>query len=187
MPIAREPEDLMRHAPMRTCVGCRVSSTQDDLLRVQLVADDEGSVRRVEPSVRRRERAGRGAYLCPRRSCLDQAIKRRAFTRAFSSRSSEAQAKPGAPGIESMSASAAETLWTNAIAQVRREIELLGRSFALSSHPGTRAENPHAQPRLRGLERLLSELECSPNLPVRPTPLDRRPRSNGQGGTPTHG
>jgi predicted RNA-binding protein YlxR (DUF448 family) len=187
MPIGHE-------RPMRTCVGCRVSSAQDDLLRLHLVAKDEGGCQ-VEPAINRRARAtgltharharhtGRSAYLCPRRSCLDQALKRRAFTRAFSSRSAGTESTT----IMSIDSSAADALWTNAIAQVRREIELLNRSSALSSHPGSRAENPHAQPRRRGLERLLSELSSSSNPPVRPTPIDRRPRSNGQGGTPTHG
>lgn len=200
MPIARESQvhrepEVRRDRPMRTCVGCRVSSAQEDLLRLHLVAKDEGA-HRVEPAISRRARTGptgptgptgRCAYLCPRRSCLDQAIKRRAFTRAFSSRTSS----PGTPGIESMDSSAADALWTCAIAQLRREIQLLDRSSALSSRPETRAENAHAQSRRRGLERLLSELSCAPIPPVRPTPIDRRPRldgqANGQGGTPTHG
>lgn len=173
-----------RERPMRTCVGCRVSSAQDDLLRLRLVGNDEGG-RRVEPAINRRGAAshGRSAYLCPCRSCLDQALKRRAFTRAFSSRSAGTETTT----VQSIDSSAADALWTNAIAQVRREIELLNRNSALSSHPGSRAENAHAQPRRRGLERLLSELSSSPIPPVRPTPIDRHPRSNGQGGTPTHG
>jgi predicted RNA-binding protein YlxR (DUF448 family) len=176
MPIAR----VSRECPMRTCVGCRVSSAQGDLLRLHLVGNDEGG-RRVEPAINRRGVArhgatGRSAYLCPRRSCLDQALKRRAFTRAFSSRSAGTETTT----VMSIDSSAADALWTNAIAQVRREIELL-------SHHSARAENPHAQPRRRGLERLLSELSSAPIPPVRPTPIDRRPRSNGQGGTPTHG
>jgi predicted RNA-binding protein YlxR (DUF448 family) len=183
MPIAREPEAPAGHTghlPMRTCIGCRVSSAQGDLLRLQLVAKHEGGVDRrvVEPAISRRGRSGRGAYLCPRRSCLDQAIKRRAFTRAFSPR----HAAPGTlAGVESVDSSAAEALWTSAIAQVRRELELSDRSDRSSS-----------QPRRRGLERLLSELSVHPVhpsalLPNRPTPPDRRPRSNGQGGTSTHG
>lgn len=28
-------------------------------------------------------RSGRGAYLCPRRACLDTALRKRAFARAF--------------------------------------------------------------------------------------------------------
>jgi predicted RNA-binding protein YlxR (DUF448 family) len=184
-------EPVSRARPIRTCVGCRVTSAQDDLLRlhlvplVPLVADGEGGKggRRVEPAMIRRERFGRSAYLCPRRACLDQAIKRRAFTRAFSSRSSSSSSSsPGTPGVEQLDSSAADALWACATAQVRREIEQL----------------PHAQPRRRGLERLLSELLSAPvsdlasapasaPVPVRPLPLERRPRSNGQGGTRTHG
>jgi predicted RNA-binding protein YlxR (DUF448 family) len=167
---------------MRTCVGCRLRSAQDDLLRLQLAPVDEGS-RTLEPAMRRRARSGRSAYLCPRRSCLDQAIKRRAFTRAFSSRSGS----PAMQGVQPV----ADTLWTRAIEQVRQEIELLDRSSGsvsrLSSRPESRTANPHTQLRRRGLERLLSELSCSPIPPVRPTPIARHQRSNGQGGTPTHG
>jgi predicted RNA-binding protein YlxR (DUF448 family) len=179
-------EPVSRARPIRTCVGCRVTSAQDDLLRLHLVplvplaADGEGGKggRRVEPAMIRRERFGRSAYLCPRRACLDQAIKRRAFTRAFASRSSSSSSSssgtPGTPGVEQLDSSAADALWACATAQVRREIEQL----------------PHAQPRRRGLERLLSELSSdlvSAPVPVRPLPLERRPRSNGQGGTRTHG
>jgi predicted RNA-binding protein YlxR (DUF448 family) len=184
MPMVRDSHER----PMRTCVGCRVSSAQDDLLRLRLVATPEGE-RRVEPAIGRARAgssgpaagltargagagAGRGAYLCPRRSCLDQAIKRRAFTRAFSRRGT-----PGLASVHPAGPSAADDLWTCAVAQVRREIDLLDRSSA----------NPHAQSRRPGLERLLSALSCSPIPPVRPTPIDRHPRSNGQGGTSTHG
>lgn len=193
MPIAREQgarHERASHQPTRTCVGCRVSCAQDDLLRLHLVpvAQDEDR-RRVEPAIGRashRVRTGRSAYVCPRRSCLDQAIKRRALTRAFSSRTAPAMTQ-AIPTIQTMDAAAADALWATAIAQVRREIQLFDRSSALSSRPESRAANPHAQPRRRGLERLLSELECSPIPPTRPTPPDRHPRSNGQGGAPTHG
>src|SRR5689334_18358756 len=102
--------------PQRTCIGCRVSCAQDDLLRLQLASPDqgEGEAGQVVPAVCRRGRAGRGAYLCPRRSCLDQAIKRRAFTRAFSTRSRS----------RSVAAVDPEQLWTAAREQVRREIDL---------------------------------------------------------------
>jgi predicted RNA-binding protein YlxR (DUF448 family) len=170
--------------PERTCIGCRVCCAQDDLLRLQLSVSSEGErARHFEPSVGRRARTGRGAYVCPRRSCFDQAIKRRAFTRAFSSsRSGHGAAQPG---IETLDPAAADALWSSAVEQVRREIQLLDRS----AEPGP--EKPHTQSRLvarrRGLERLLFELSSAPIPPVRPTPHDRRQRSNGQGGSPTHG
>ena len=157
---------------LRTCVGCRVSCAQDDLLRLQLVPlpnEGEGEAGRLAPAMARRARTGRSAYVCPRRSCFDQAIKRRAFSRAFSSRNRSRS-------VQTLDSAATEALWTAALDQIRGEIELLNR-----------AANPHAQPRRRGLERLLIELSCPPTLPNRPTPIDRRARSNGQGGSPTHG
>jgi predicted RNA-binding protein YlxR (DUF448 family) len=153
--------------PMRTCIGCRVCCAQGDLLRLQLAADS-----RVEPALGRRARTGRGTYVCPRRSCLDQAIKRRAFSRAFTSRSKAGDTV----GIQAIDSTAADALWLTATEQVRREIQLLHQTG-----------DAHIHPRRRGLERLLSELSSAPIPPVRPTPHDRRPRSNGQGGSPTHG
>jgi uncharacterized protein len=161
--------------PKRTCIGCRVCCAQDDLLRLQLVQSATGSDQ-VEPAIGRRARTGRGAYVCPRRSCFDQAIKRRAFGRAFSSRSKPADTV-GIKAIDpSASWAAADALWVTAIEQVRREIQLLHQTG-----------DAHTHPRRPGLERLLFELSSAPIPPVRPTPHDRRPRSNGQGGTPTHG
>jgi predicted RNA-binding protein YlxR (DUF448 family) len=165
--------------PMRTCIGCRVCCAQGDLLRLQL--EGQG---RVEPAIGRRARTGRGAYVCPRRSCFDQAIKRRAFSRAFSSRNSSSN--KGDAGIRVIDSSAADALWLDAAEQVRREIQLLHQMGDVPERSAASGP-PHTHPRLRGLERLLFELSSAPNPPVRPTPLDRRPRSNGQGGTPTHG
>jgi predicted RNA-binding protein YlxR (DUF448 family) len=157
--------------PMRTCIGCRVCCAQDDLLRLQLVQSGVGSDQ-VEPAIGRRARTGRGAYVCPRRSCLDQAIKRRAFGRAFSSRSKAGETV----GIKAIDSSGADALWVTATEQVRREIQLLHQTG-----------DAHTHPRRRGLERLLFELSSAPIPPARPTPHDRHLRSNGQGGTPTHG
>jgi predicted RNA-binding protein YlxR (DUF448 family) len=151
--------------PQRTCVGCRVVCAQDDLLRLQLVSS-EGTAGRIAPGMARRARTGRSAYVCPRRSCLDQAIKRRAFTRAFSSRDRSRS-------VETLDSAAAEALWTAAREQILREIELYDR-----------ADSPAENLRRRSLERLSFELSCPPIPPVR---SDRRARSNGQGGSPTHG
>ncbi|TXS57180.1 YlxR family protein [Streptomyces sp. t39] len=65
-----------RVCPERTCVGCRVRAAKDDLLRIvvignECVPDDRGTL------------PGRGAYVHPAVVCLDQAVRRRAFPRAF--------------------------------------------------------------------------------------------------------
>jgi uncharacterized protein len=46
------------------------------------MVDPETSPARVVVA-RKGEQKGRGAYLCKRRSCLDRALQRKAFQRAF--------------------------------------------------------------------------------------------------------
>jgi len=62
--------------PERTCVGCRERAAKPDLLRIvaikdACVPDPRGTL------------PGRGAYVHPALVCLDQAVRRRAFTRAL--------------------------------------------------------------------------------------------------------
>lgn len=62
--------------PVRTCIGCRVRSSQSELLRIVLrgssvVLDARG----VLP--------GRGAWLHPTSECVTLALRRRAFGRAL--------------------------------------------------------------------------------------------------------
>lgn len=65
-----------RACPERTCVGCRERAAKSDLLRIvvdgeQCVPDQRGTL------------PGRGAYMHPALVCLDLAVRRRAFPRAF--------------------------------------------------------------------------------------------------------
>ena len=65
-----------RVCPERTCVGCRERAAKSDLLRIVViegdcVPDDRGTL------------PGRGAYVHPALVCLDLAVRRRAFPRAF--------------------------------------------------------------------------------------------------------
>ncbi|MEH0547195.1 YlxR family protein [Streptomyces sp. B21-105] len=62
--------------PERTCVGCRERAAKTELLRI--VAIEDACV--PDP---RGTLPGRGAYLHPAPFCLDQAVRRRAFTRAL--------------------------------------------------------------------------------------------------------
>ncbi|MCC3651397.1 MULTISPECIES: YlxR family protein [Streptomyces] len=62
--------------PERTCVGCRRRAAKGDLLRIAVVGgecvpDPRGTL------------PGRGAYVHPTQACLDPAVRRRAFPRAF--------------------------------------------------------------------------------------------------------
>ncbi len=56
--------------PIRTCISCREPQTKGSLVRV--VRTPAGRIE-VDPTGRK---AGRGAYLCQRRSCWENATKR---------------------------------------------------------------------------------------------------------------
>lgn len=65
-----------RACPERTCVGCRKRAAKRNLLRIvkigdACVPDPRGTL------------PGRGAYVHPVLVCLDLAVRRRAFARAF--------------------------------------------------------------------------------------------------------
>ncbi|MFL5303177.1 MAG: YlxR family protein [Anaeromyxobacteraceae bacterium] len=61
--------------PVRTCVGCGGKEPQAGLVRLRV----EGGLVVVD----RERRGGRGAWLHPGEPCLDRAMKRKAFGRAF--------------------------------------------------------------------------------------------------------
>ncbi len=62
--------------PVRTCVGCGEKGNRRELVRLRI----EGACVVID---RDRKGGGRGAWLHEARSCLEQAIRRRAFQRAF--------------------------------------------------------------------------------------------------------
>ncbi len=62
--------------PVRTCVGCGAKGARRELVRLRI----EGE--RVVIDLDRKG-GGRGAWLHATRSCLEQAIRRRALARAF--------------------------------------------------------------------------------------------------------
>ena len=66
--------------PVRTCIGCRERTSTSELLRV--VAGDRGAGLEVVPDPARRA-PGRGAHLHPTSTCLELAVRRRAFARAL--------------------------------------------------------------------------------------------------------
>ena len=66
--------------PARLCVGCREQHPKDALIRV--VRSPAGAVF-VDPAGKS---PGRGAYVCPRRECLQAARKTGALARAFKGR-----------------------------------------------------------------------------------------------------
>lgn len=66
-----------RKLPMRTCIGCQESKPKRELVRV--VHTPSGSVE-VDATGKK---AGRGAYLCPKKSCWELAFKKHAIQRAL--------------------------------------------------------------------------------------------------------
>lgn len=64
----------------RTCIGCRSTEHPDQLVRVATEPTDSGPRAVVDRTGRL---GGRGAWLHPSHECLDSALRRRAFRRAF--------------------------------------------------------------------------------------------------------
>lgn len=140
-----------RSLPTRSCIACRTRQAQPRMLRYALRG------RELVPRVGVRAMSGRSAYLCPRRACLERALKRRAFGRAFAGRSRPV----------SFDAVELDQLWARTLASIQEELRLLERS----------ARDPGTHPRHIELQRLLSDL--SSQLPGRP--------SDSEGGSPSHG
>jgi predicted RNA-binding protein YlxR (DUF448 family) len=67
-------------APERQCIGCGRRGPQGDLVR--LTVADEGGTKLVVVADGRSQ-SGRSAYLCKRQACLERALLRKAFQRAF--------------------------------------------------------------------------------------------------------
>lgn len=67
----------MKKIPLRKCIGCGVQKPKRELLRV--VCTKEGDVY-LDKTGRAN---GRGAYICSDVSCFDQAVKKKAFSRAL--------------------------------------------------------------------------------------------------------
>ncbi len=66
-----------RRVPERQCVGCQEQRPKRSMLRIVLTPTGEIV---LDPTGKRN---GRGAYICPRRECFDQAKKRRALDRGL--------------------------------------------------------------------------------------------------------
>ncbi|OBG26539.1 DNA-binding protein [Mycobacterium sp. 852002-51057_SCH5723018] len=66
---------------MRTCVGCRKRELAVELLRVVAVSTGNGEYAAIVDTGS--SLPGRGAWLHPVPQCAQQAIRRRAFTRAL--------------------------------------------------------------------------------------------------------
>jgi predicted RNA-binding protein YlxR (DUF448 family) len=67
----------LRRVPMRTCVACHETKAKRELIRV--VHTPAGSVE-IDPGGKK---AGRGAYLCAKKSCWQTGLKKHALERAL--------------------------------------------------------------------------------------------------------
>jgi len=68
---------MVRNPPQRSCIGCRQARDKGDLLRFVLTPE-----RTLVPDIQAKL-PGRGAYTCFNKKCLDEAVRRNQFSRAF--------------------------------------------------------------------------------------------------------
>ena len=63
--------------PMRQCVGCQEMKNKKEMIRVIRTSEQEFVLDATG------KKNGRGAYICPNRECLSQAIKSKGLERSF--------------------------------------------------------------------------------------------------------
>ena len=63
--------------PMRQCTGCREMKNKKEMIRVIRTSEQEFVLDATG------KKNGRGAYICPNRECLSQAIKSKGLERSF--------------------------------------------------------------------------------------------------------
>lgn len=66
-----------RKIPQRMCVGCREMKNKKDLIRI--VRNPEGDIE-VDTTGKK---SGRGAYICPKIDCFNQAVKGKRLQKAL--------------------------------------------------------------------------------------------------------
>lgn len=66
-----------KHIPLRTCISCRDTKSKRELLRVVRTPDGHVQIDATG------KKSGRGAYLCAKRSCWENAIKRHRLEQEF--------------------------------------------------------------------------------------------------------
>ncbi|NLJ34065.1 MAG: YlxR family protein [Firmicutes bacterium] len=66
-----------RRVPQRMCVGCQQMKPKRELIRIVRTPEEEIH---IDPTGKR---SGRGAYICPRRECLELALKQKALGKAL--------------------------------------------------------------------------------------------------------
>ncbi len=75
--MAKTQQKRIKPPPMRTCIACRESKPKRELLRI--VRTPDGHVLLDATG----KKAGRGAYLCAKLSCWENALKRKRLEQTF--------------------------------------------------------------------------------------------------------
>lgn len=68
---------MNKKIPMRQCVGCREMKPKRELIRVIRTSEDAIQIDATG------KKNGRGAYICPKRECLDLAVKSKGLERSL--------------------------------------------------------------------------------------------------------
>ena len=68
---------MAKKIPLRQCIGCRESKPKNELIRIIRTPDGEICFDKTG------RQNGRGAYICPNKSCLNKAVKSRSLERTF--------------------------------------------------------------------------------------------------------
>lgn len=68
---------MNKKIPLRQCVGCREMKPKRDLIRVIRTSEDKILIDATG------KKNGRGAYICPKRECLDLAMKSKGLERSL--------------------------------------------------------------------------------------------------------
>jgi len=73
------PQNIVKKIPERKCMGCNEKRPKKELIRV--VRTPEGAVVLDTTG----KKSGRGAYICPKKECLDKAVKSKRLERCLES------------------------------------------------------------------------------------------------------
>ncbi len=68
---------MSKKIPMRQCVGCREMKPKKELIRIIRTAEEQILVDATG------KKNGRGAYICPKRECLEKAVKGKGLERSL--------------------------------------------------------------------------------------------------------
>ncbi len=74
--VSKQPKK-QKHVPLRTCISCRETKSKRELLRVVRTPDGHVTIDATG------KKSGRGAYLCAKRSCWENAIKKHRLEQEF--------------------------------------------------------------------------------------------------------